>query len=64
MLCISGYRGTIEKNREEKLIEVYPDWVQFAKDTFRDNIVTARSLNEGKFGEDRCECVGCGEMHE
>ena len=58
-------RGTIEKNREKKLIEVYPGWVQFARDKIRDKIVTAPpSFNEGRFEEDRCECGGCGETHE
>ena len=58
-------RGTIQKSLEEKLIEVYPNWVQFARDVIRDNVVAApQSLNEGNFEEERCECGGCGEMHE
>ena len=43
-------RCTIEKKRENRLAEVYPDWVNIAKQRIRNNVFSApRSLTQANF---------------
>ena len=55
-------RCTIEKERENRLAEVYSDWVNIAKQRIRNNIFSApRSLTQANFEANICG--GCGEKH-
>lgn len=56
-------RRTIQKEREKKLIAVYPNWFQIAKDRIRNNIIHAPRYRRQVRDEDRLVCGGCGEMH-